>query len=38
MCQRDPRHVDVLVDLLELENGNTVKTPIIDDVKDENPV
>ena len=36
--QHDPRHVDVLVESLGLENGNTVQTPIIDDVKDENPV
>ena len=36
--QHDPRHVDVLVESLGLENGNTVQTPMIDDVKDENPV
>ena len=38
LYQHDPRHVDVLVESLGLENGNTVQTPIIDDVKDENPV
>ena len=38
LYQHDPRHVDVLVESLALENGNTVQTPIIDDVKDENPV
>ena len=32
------RHVDVLVESLLLENGNTVQTPTIDDVDDENPV
>ena len=32
------RHVDVLVESVGLENGNTVQTPIVDDVKDENPV
>ena len=36
--QHDPRHVDVLVESLGLENGNTVKTPSVGDVKDENPV
>ena len=36
--QNDLRHVDVLVESLELENGNTVQTPTVDDVKDENPV
>ena len=30
--------VDVLIESLELEIGNTVQTPIGDDVKDENPV
>ena len=38
LCQHDPRHVDVIVESVGLENGNTVQTPIIDDVKDENPV
>ena len=38
LYQHDPRHVDVLVESLGLENGNTVQTPIIDDAKDENPV
>ena len=38
VCQHDPRHVDVLVETLGLENGNTVQTPIIDDVEEENPV
>ena len=38
MYQHDPRHVDVLVESLELEDGNTVQTPIVDDVNDENPV
>ena len=38
LCQHDPRHVDVLVESLGLDSGNTVQTPIIDDVKDENPV
>ena len=36
--QHDSRHVDILVESLGLENGNTVQTPMIDDVKDENPV
>ena len=36
--QHDVRHVDVLVESLGLENGNTVQTPKVDDVKDENPV
>ena len=36
--QHDPRHVDVLVESLGLESGNTVQTPYFDDVKDENPV
>ena len=36
--QHDPRHVDVLVESLGLENGHTVQIPKIDDVKDENPV
>ena len=30
LYQHDPRHVDVLVESLGLENGNTVQTPIID--------
>ena len=38
LYQHDPRHVDVLVESLGLENGNTVQTPTIDDVKDEHPV
>ena len=38
LYQHDPRHVDVLVESLGLENGNTVQNPVIDDVKDENPV
>ena len=38
MYQHDPRHVDFLVESLGLENGNTVQTPISDDVKDENPM
>ena len=38
LYQDDPRHVDVLVASLGLENGNTVQTPLVDDVKDENPV
>ena len=38
LYQHDPRQVDVLVESLGLENGNTVQTPIVDDVKDENPV
>ena len=38
LYQHDPRHVDVLVESLGLENGNTVQTPNVDDVKDENPV
>ena len=37
MYQHDPRHVDVLVESVGLENGHTVQTPKIDDVKDENP-
>ena len=36
--QHDFRHVDVLIESLGLENGNTVQTPIVDDAKDENPV
>ena len=38
MYQHDPRRVDVLVESLGLENGNTVQTPTGGDVKDENPV
>ena len=38
LYQHDLRHVDVLVESLRLENGNTVQTPKFDDVKDENPV
>ena len=38
LYQHDPRHVDVLVESLGLEKGNTVKTPRVDDAKDENPV
>ena len=38
LYQHDPRNADVFVQSLVLENGNTVLTPIIDDVKDENPV
>ena len=38
LYQHDPRRVDVLVADLGLEKGNAVQTPIIDDVKDENPV
>ena len=38
MYQHDPRHVDVLVESLGLGNGNTVQTPTVDDVKDDNPV
>ena len=37
MYHHDPRHVDVLLESLGLENGNTVQTPIVDDEKDENP-
>ena len=33
-----PRHVEVLVESLGLENGNRVQAPTVDDVKDENPV
>ena len=36
LYQHDPRHLDVLVESLGLENGNTVQTTKIDDVKDEN--
>ena len=36
--EQDRRHVDVLGESLGLENGNTVQTPIIDDVKDETPL
>ena len=32
------RYVDVLVESLGLKNGNTVQTPTVDEVKDENPV
>ena len=38
LYQHGPRHVDVPVERLELENCNTVQTPTVDDVKDENPV
>ena len=38
MYQHDFRHVDVLVESLGFENGNTVQTPTVDDMKDENPV
>ena len=38
LYQHDPRHLDVLVESLGIEKGNTVLTPIIVDVKDENPV
>ena len=38
LYQHDPRHVDVLVESLALENGDAVQTPMVDDVKDENPV
>ena len=38
LYQHDPRHVDVLDGSLGLKNGNPVQTPIVDDVKDENPV
>ena len=38
LYQHEDRHVDVLVESLGLENGNTMQTPIIDDVKDENPM
>ena len=38
LYQHDPRHVDVLCEILGLENGNTVQTPIINEVKDDNPV
>ena len=38
LYQHDLRHVDVLVESLEFENGNTVQTPIDDDVKADNPV
>ena len=36
LCQHDPD--DVLVESLGLEKGNTVQTPTVGDVKDENPV
>ena len=38
LYQHGLRHVDVLVESLGLENGNTVQTPMVDDVKDDNPV
>ena len=38
LYQHDPRRVDVLVANLGLVKGKAVQTPIIDDVKDENPV
>ena len=38
LYQHDSRHVDVLVESLGLENGNTVQAPIVDVVKDVNPV
>ena len=34
LYQYDPRHVDVLVESLELETGNTVQTLVTKDVKD----
>ena len=37
MYQHDPRHVDVFVESLGLEKENALQTPIVDDVKDENP-
>ena len=37
MYQHDPRHVDIQVESLGLEDGNAVQTPTIDDVKDESP-
>ena len=33
LYQHDPRHVDVLVESLRFETGNTLQTPIVDDVK-----
>ena len=36
LYQHDPRHVDVLIESLGLENGNPVQTPNVADVKDEN--
>ena len=38
LYQHGLRHVDVLVECLELENGNTVQTPRTDNVKDVNRV
>ena len=38
LYQHDSRHVDVLVESLGLENGNTVQAPTVDVVKDVNPV
>ena len=35
VCQHDPRHVDVLVKDLGLENGNSVQTPAAPDVMEE---
>ena len=37
MYQHDPRHVDVLVKDLGLEQGNSVQTPAVYDVTDEEP-
>ena len=36
--QHDPPHVDILVEKLGLENGNTVQTPVVDDVQGDSPV
>ena len=38
MFHHDLRHADVPVVSLGLESANTVQTPIVVDVKDENPV
>ena len=38
LYQHDPRRVDVFVANLGLVKGNAVQTPLIDDVKDENPL
>ena len=36
--QHDHRHVDFIVESLGLENWNIVQNPIVDDLKDKNPV
>ena len=35
--QHDPQLVDVFVESMGLEKGNALQTPLVDDMKDENP-